>query len=91
MEATAPRGNSDCTLHGGAIDATGGPQGRCARSQDSYHDCGRALQKPLDRVQRRFKASRPDELWVGDFTFVATWSGFVYVAFVIDVFARRID
>jgi transposase InsO family protein len=35
-------------------------------------------------------ASRPDELWVSDFTFVATWAGFVYVAFVIDVFARRI-
>ena len=49
-----------------------------------------ALEKPLDRVQRRFTASRPDELWVADFTFVATWSGFVYVAFVIDVFARRI-
>ena len=49
-----------------------------------------ALEKPLDRVQRRFTASRPDELWVSDFTFVATWSGFVYVAFVIDVFARRI-
>jgi len=47
-------------------------------------------QKPLDRVQRRFAASRPDELWVADFTFVATWAGFVYVAFVIDVFARRI-
>jgi len=46
--------------------------------------------KPLDRVQRRFVASRPDQLWVSDFTFVATWSGFVYVAFVIDVFARRI-
>ena len=49
-----------------------------------------AQQKPLDRVQRRFTASRPDELWVADFTFVATWAGFVYVAFVIDVFARRI-
>jgi transposase InsO family protein len=49
-----------------------------------------AQEKPLDRVQRRFTASRPDELWVADFTFVATWAGFVYVAFVIDVFARRI-
>ena len=49
-----------------------------------------ALEKPLDRVKRRFVASRPDELWVSDFTFVATWAGFVYVAFVIDVFARRI-
>lgn len=48
------------------------------------------LQKPEDRVQKRFVASRPDQLWVADFTFVATWSGFVYVAFVMDVFARRI-
>jgi putative transposase len=48
------------------------------------------LEKPLDRVQRRFRASRPDQLWVSDFTFVATWAGFVYVAFVIDVFSRRI-
>jgi putative transposase len=48
------------------------------------------FEKPQDRVQRRFVASRPDELWVADFTFVATWTGFVYVAFVIDVFARRI-
>jgi len=46
--------------------------------------------RPLDRVNRQFQASRPNELWVADFTYVATWSGFVYVAFVIDVFARRI-
>jgi putative transposase len=45
---------------------------------------------PLDRVQRRFAASRPNELWIADFTYVATWSGFVYVAFVIDVYARCI-
>ena len=47
-------------------------------------------ERPLDRVNRQFKASRPNELWVADFTYVATWGGFVYVAFVIDVFARRI-
>jgi transposase InsO family protein len=41
-------------------------------------------------VERRFAATRPNELWVADFTYVATWRGFVYVAFVIDVFARRI-
>ena len=46
--------------------------------------------RPLDRVQRQFTATRPNQLWVADFTFVATWSGVVYVAFVIDVFARRI-
>jgi len=45
---------------------------------------------PPDRVQRQFVASRPDQLWVADFTYVATWQGFVYVAFVIDVFSRRI-
>jgi len=45
---------------------------------------------PLDRVNRQFKADRPNQLWVSDFTNVSTWTGFVYVAFVIDVFARRI-
>ena len=45
---------------------------------------------PLDRVNRQFKAPRPNTLWVSDFTYVATWVGFVYVAFVIDAFARRI-
>jgi putative transposase len=45
---------------------------------------------PLDRVNRQFKAPRPNALWVSDFTYVATWAGFIYVAFVIDVFARRI-
>lgn len=46
--------------------------------------------RPADLVQRRFGAVRPNQLWVADFTYVVTWSGFVYVAFVIDVFARRI-
>jgi putative transposase len=45
---------------------------------------------PLDRVKRRFTAERPNQLWVSDFTYVSTWQGWVYVAFVIDVFARRI-
>ncbi len=52
--------------------------------------CDPAAACPLDRVNRQFKAPRPNALWVSDFTYVATWSGFVYVAFVIDVFARRI-
>ena len=39
---------------------------------------------PLDRANRQFKAPRPNALWVADFTYVSTWSGFVYVAFVID-------
>ena len=45
---------------------------------------------PLDHVNRQFHAPRPNMLWVSDFTYVSTWSGFVYVAFVIDAFARRI-
>jgi len=45
---------------------------------------------PLDRVNRQFQAARPNALWVSDFTYVATWTGFVYVAFVIDAYARRI-
>lgn len=45
---------------------------------------------PLDKVNRQFRAEQPNALWVSDFTYVSTWQGFVYVAFVIDVFARRI-
>jgi transposase InsO family protein len=48
------------------------------------------LARPDDRVKRSFVVERPDALWVSDLTYVATWRGFVYVAFVIDAFARRI-
>ena len=50
----------------------------------------RAAPCPLDRVNRQFQASAPNALWLADFTYVATWEGFVYVAFIIDAFARRI-
>lgn len=50
----------------------------------------KALPCPLDRVNRQFKADRPNQLWVSDFTYVSTWQGWLYVAFVIDVFARYI-
>jgi transposase InsO family protein len=49
-----------------------------------------AMPCPLDRVNRQFRAERPNALWVSDVTDVRTWQGFVYVAFVIDVFAQRI-
>jgi transposase InsO family protein len=49
-----------------------------------------ATARPADLVDRQFAATRPNQLWVADFTYVATWRGFVYVAFVIDVFARYI-
>jgi putative transposase len=45
---------------------------------------------PRDHVNRQFKAERPNQLWVSDFTYVSTWQGFVYVAFVIDVYSRYI-
>jgi transposase InsO family protein len=51
---------------------------------------GPEANRPFDLVDRHFAATRPNHLWVSDFTYVATWRGFVYVAFVIDVFARRI-
>ena len=47
-------------------------------------------ERPLDLVERDFSAERPNQLWVSDLTYVATWRGFVYVAFVIDAFSRRI-
>jgi transposase InsO family protein len=50
----------------------------------------KALPCPLDRVNRQFRAEHPNQLWVADFTYVSTWQGWLYVAFVIDVFARRI-
>ena len=64
----------------------GAVRGRTARMTISNP----ATPCPLDRVNRQFKAPCPNALWVSDFTYVATWAGFVYVAFVIDVFARRI-
>lgn len=52
-------------------------------------------ERPRDLIERRFQAARPNQLWVADFTYangvsVATWRGMVYVAFVVDVFSRRI-
>lgn len=49
-----------------------------------------AAERPQDRVNRQFTSDRPNQLWVSDFTYVSTWQGWLYVAFVIDVFARRI-
>jgi putative transposase len=50
----------------------------------------RARPSPADRVNRQFRVLRPNALWISDLTYVATWQGFVYVAFVIDAYARRI-
>jgi transposase InsO family protein len=50
----------------------------------------KSLPCPLDRVNRQFRAAMPNQLWVSDFTYVSTWQGFVYVAFLIDTFANKI-
>jgi putative transposase len=68
-----------------AMGLAGAVRGRARISTTHTVDGGR----PADLVDRQFVATRPNQLWVSDFTYVATWSGFVYVAFVIDVFARR--
>ena len=61
-------------------------RGKVMRTTVSDRDAPR----PLDKVNRQFRADRPNQLWVSDFTYVSTWQGWLYVAFVIDVFARRI-
>jgi putative transposase len=61
-------------------------RGKAVRTTNS----DKAAPCPLDKVNRQFKASGPNRLWVSDFTYVSTWQGFVYVAFVIDTFARYI-
>ena len=61
---------------------------RGARTRTTRPDSAAA--RPEDLVERQFSAQRPNQLWVVDFTFVATWAGFVYVAFCIDVFSRMI-
>jgi len=76
---TVARLMSDLGLRGvrrGAFKVTTTPDGHSVR--------------PADLVERDFRASRPNQLWVADITYVATWNGFVYVAFVTDVFSRRI-
>ena len=69
-----------------SLGLTGARRGRVRTTTRA----GRALQRPQDAVQRAFTASRPNALWVADLTYVATSQGFVYVAFVIDTWARRI-
>ena len=69
-----------------SLGLQGAVRGRKCRTTIAHE----GTERPLDLVKRQFQASRPNQLRVADFTYVATWAGFVYVAFVIDVFARRI-
>ena len=69
-----------------AIGLAGVIRGKTARTTIS----DRSAPSLLDRVNRQFKAACPNKLWVADFTYVPTWLGMVYVAFVIDAFSRRV-
>jgi putative transposase len=71
----------------GAMGMEGVVRGRAFRTTTRAGD---AADRPRDLVDRNFAAERPNQLWVSDLTYVATWRGWVYVAFVIDAFARRI-
>lgn len=72
---------------GGEWACGGAVRGRAFKVTTTSDD---AQQRPSDLVHREFKADRPNALWVADLTYVATWQGFAYVAFVIDVFSRAI-
>jgi len=77
-----------CTV--GRLMKTPGLQGVVRGKPVRITISDKAAPYPLDHVNRQFQAARPNALWVSDFTYVATWAGFVYVAFVIDTFTRRI-
>ena len=77
-------------MHGGAADAGHGVAGIRRGKTCVTTVSNPKAPCPLDKVNREFRVSRPNALWVVDFTYVHTWTGFVYVAFVIDAFARRI-
>ena len=68
------------------MDLQGAVRGKTVKTTFGDH----ATPCPADRVNRQFQAPRPNALWLSDFTYVATWQGFVYVAFVIDAYARLI-
>jgi putative transposase len=83
-EITVARCTIERLMH--SLGLEGAVRGRKCRTTIADDNADR----PLDHVNRQFEATRPNQLWVADLTYVATWTGFVYVAFVIDVFARRI-
>ena len=80
----------DRQVHGGTANDRHGPTGvrRGKKTITTVSDPKAPC--PLDKVNREFRVSRPNALWVVDFTYAHTWAGFVYVTFVIDAYARRI-
>ena len=72
------------------MTAAGLGRGAAAAKTSAPRSRTPAAERPADLVDRDFTATAPNQLWVADFTYVPTWSGMVYVAFVFDVFSRRI-
>jgi putative transposase len=85
-----PGGLRRCPLHGGRLMKAMGIQGIIRGKPHKTTIPDKKAPCPLDKVNRQFRVPAPNMLWVSDFTYVATWKGFVYVAFVIDAYARRI-
>ena len=84
MPVTWPGAPSNASWATWACTASDAPGPRAPRAAHHGEQC------PADLVERHFSAFRPNELWVADITYVRTFSGWVYVAFVTDVFSRRI-
>jgi putative transposase len=78
-------------LHGGAADARAGHRGCCGQAEEAAdHDPGPDAGRPSDLLERDFTAAAPGRRWVADITYVPAFSGFVYTAFVTDLFSRKI-
>ena len=90
MAAVAARRVCGRPLHGRAAEASLGLQGVIRGKPVRTTISDKTAVCPLDHVNGMFHAPRPNALWVSDFTYVATWTGFIYVAFIIDAYARRI-
>src|SRR5690606_24749228 len=90
LGAVEPGRDPGGSVHGGAADAGYGHPGAVRGKTRRTTIAAEGTARPADLVDRRFVASAPNRLWVADLTYVRTWSGFVYVSFITDVFSRRI-
>ncbi|PTN12284.1 integrase-like protein [Nitrosomonas aestuarii] len=90
MATTVARRYSCCTLHSRTVGEEAWDTGVRRGKKCWTTTANDLLDRPADKVNRQLVATRPNQLWVADIMFVATWTGFVYVAFITDVFARCI-
>ena len=90
MAPAAAGGHRGGPLHRRAADARRRADRRDPRQDPAHHHPAALAARPGDLLDRDFTAPAPNRRWVADITYVATWSGFVYVAFITDLFSRRI-